>query len=134
MTVVNVIVVSISAICIRCLLSSAQGRCQSSIVLTNKQPSFLLAAWHGMENGPKRENGKKLAEKQAMAHGPKCGKTAPKMAKQRKMTPNPIFAPFLGHFFHISSLTHNPRLHFRISTRPLNPTSDDFPSDSGREK
>ena len=37
-----------------------------------------------------------------MALGPKWGKNGQKRRNNRKMTPNPIFSPFLGHFFPVS--------------------------------
>ena len=59
-----------------------------------------------MGNGPRPEMGKKW---------PQNGE------KQRKMTPNPIFSPFWGHFFPISgrgpfSIFRPIFSHFRIST------------------
>ena len=46
-----------------------------------------------MENGPKSENGKKLAEKQ------KLPKSGPKMAKNRKDNPKSHFFAIFGPFF-----------------------------------
>ena len=60
------------------------------------------AAWYRMENGPKSNNGKKLAKKKKMTLGPKWGENRPKQAKNGIWGHFSIFLPFLGHFFPIS--------------------------------
>ena len=60
------------------------------------------AAWYRMENGPKSKNGKKLAKNRKWPSAQNGEKMAQKWRKNRKITPNPIFLPFLGHFFPIS--------------------------------
>ena len=60
------------------------------------------AAWYRMENGPKSKNGKKWPKNGKWPLARNGEKMAQKRRKNRKMTPNPIFSPCLGHFFPIS--------------------------------
>ena len=66
-----------------------------------------------MENGPKAENGEKLAEIENGSR-PEVEKS-PKNAKNRKVFQIPLFSPFLSHFFpHFG-----PESHFLFFTRPI---------------
>ena len=60
------------------------------------------AAWYRMENGPKRENRKKLAEQKKMAHGQKWEKNGPRMPKKWKNDLKSHFSTIFGPFFSIS--------------------------------
>ena len=69
-------------------------------------PPFITSqsAWYRMENGAKIRKWKKIGRKIENGPRPEMGKKWPQNGKKnRKMTPNPIFSPFWGHFFPISS-------------------------------
>ena len=55
------------------------------------------AAWYRMENRPKAENGKKLANKKKL-NGP-TARDGPKMVEKQGLGSFSIFSPILGHFF-----------------------------------